>query len=58
MYKGYFCHSNDVCRVGGFTTNSKPIVIVIYKDKDKGKDKDKDKDSLAFTMSTVLVIIN
>jgi hypothetical protein len=24
--KGYFRQSNVVCRVGGFTTNSKPIV--------------------------------
>jgi hypothetical protein len=26
--KGYFRNSNDVCRVGGFTTNSKPIVKI------------------------------
>jgi hypothetical protein len=29
---GYIRKSNDVCRVGGFTTNSKPIVkIHIFK---------------------------
>jgi hypothetical protein len=27
-YQGYFWNSNDVCRVGGFTTNSKPIVKI------------------------------
>jgi hypothetical protein len=27
--KGYFRYLNDVCRVGGFTTNSKPIVKMI-----------------------------
>jgi hypothetical protein len=26
--KGYFRQSNVVCRVGGFTTNSKPIVTI------------------------------
>jgi hypothetical protein len=27
--KGYFQNLNDVCRVGGFTTNSKPIVKIL-----------------------------
>jgi hypothetical protein len=26
--QGYFCHLHVVCRVGGFTTNSKPIVKI------------------------------
>jgi hypothetical protein len=30
MFKGYFWNSNIICRVGGFTTNSKPIVKIFH----------------------------